>query len=385
MNQEEQKYNIQQMIITIPELEEFLENNNFKDFSKAILMFYQEMEKQNRMSAELDLKLKILLEKIDEYREKSIFNLHHINKSIAIDDRKILNDFFSDYKDLRKDKKLFKKAEKQHYETITEKIAHVQVDFDSILDKYFECNHPYIYSQIALAYNNAKKYHIGFPYLAKALFYTFSSPNIYWENIYGMMGCTDALWEVQHLLGRGGMDNLKIMNSHSILSYLYLCLSRIIYMCDYGKKEDDHTDNIPQNVIHKINYLSMRGDLIYDYRYDFTAIFGTVLNPGINVDIQFMADKYISHEIAEEYGIGIITHQNYLDALKMYRHGSLIPNSSGGCVDIEEVTFGELIKRGLVRSEELANRLYKEYTAGSFKLDTYEIEKIMMALKEKYL
>jgi len=109
MNQEEQKYNIQQMIITIPELEEFLENNNFKDFSKAILMFYQEMEKQNRMSAELDLKLKILLEKIDEYREKSIFNLHHINKSIAIDDRKILNDFFQIIKILEKIKNFLKK------------------------------------------------------------------------------------------------------------------------------------------------------------------------------------------------------------------------------------------------------------------------------------
>lgn len=156
-------------------------------------------------------------------------------------------------------------------------------------------------------------------------------------------------------------------------------------MCDSDKSEIKDKEIIPQTVINKINYLSMRGDLIYDYKYDFTVIFGSILHPGINVDIQFMSDKYLSHEIAEEYGLGMITHQNYLDAMKMYRHGSLIPNDTGGYVDIEEATFGELIQRGALRSEELANKLFVEYNAGTFKLDPQGLEAIMVALKNKFL
>ena len=71
MNQEDRLYNLQQMVKTIPELEEFLKKNDNKDFSKSISLFIQEMKKQNCLSAELDLKLKILLEKINEFLKSS--------------------------------------------------------------------------------------------------------------------------------------------------------------------------------------------------------------------------------------------------------------------------------------------------------------------------
>lgn len=123
----------------------------------------------------------------------------------------------------------------------------------------------------------------------------------------------------------------------------------------------------------------MRADIEYDYQYYFIPIFGI----GVNPEIQFMSDKYLSHAVAQKYGIEEMTQQNYWDSSKMYQHGSLIPNSSIGYNEIEDATWGELIERGQIRSEETANRLYNDYLKGDYCLNADELESIMTSLRNK--
>lgn len=379
MNYGELSANLAQMVKTVPGLDQFFitykgDNNPYK----AISAFRDKIESEGRLTEEIDLSLKILIERIEDIKEDSFEGLHYINHHLQVNDSIVLQEFFEDRRRLTTGGWRFKTAEKQHYKTITEKIGYQEIDYNSVIHKYIKSNHPYICSQIACAYLESKAYHIGLPFLQKALFHVFSSPNIYWHNVFGVQGCTDALFELQHLLGFRGMIELTPLKPFGILSCLYLYLSRAIYMCD-NVTDDIAKDTIPQNAIMKINYLSLRGDLIYDYKNVFSKIFGM----GVNPDIQFMSDKYLSHEEATRYGIQTITMQDYWDSMKMYRYGGLIPNDTGGYKEIEDSTWGELIQRGQLRSKEIAANLYKEYKSGAFVLDSSQLGEIIVSLRDK--
>ena len=379
MNIREWSSVLAQMVKTVPGLDQFLITYKGDDnLCKIISSFKDKIESEGRLTEEIDLSLKILIERIEDIKEDSSEGLHYISYHLQVNDSIVLQEFFEDRRRLTKEGWHFKRAEKQHYKTITEKIGYQEIDYNSVIHKYIKSNHPYICSQIACAYLESKVYHIGLPFLQKALFHVFSSPNIYWHNVFGVQGCTDALFELQHLLGFRGMIELSPLNSFGILSCLYLYLSRAIYMCD-NDTDDIVKDKIPQSAIMKINYLSLRGDLVYDYKDVFSKIFGM----GVNPDIQFMSDKYLSHEEATKYGIQTITMQDYWDSMKMYRYGGLIPNDTGGYKEIEDSTWGELIQRGQLRSKEIAAKLYKEYKSGAFVLDSNQLGEIIVSLRDK--
>ena len=379
MKLEDQASLLAQLFASVPGFEQFLASyHGDKDIYIIVSAFRDKLETEGRLTESMDITLKIMLEKYEDTKELSLDGLHYINKHLQINDSCELQEFFEDRKRLTLKEIKFKRAEVQHYKTITEKIAYQQIDYSSVIEKYIKSNHPYICSQIAQACINAKKYHIGLPFLQKALRHVFSSPNAYWHNVYGITGCTDALYELQHLLGRVGMNEMTQLKSCGILSCLYLYLSRAIYMCD-NQSENLSVDEIPYGAIMKINYLSMRRDIEYDYKFDFSMIFGM----GINPDIQFISDKYLCYHEAQKYGIQIVAEQCYKDSLKMYQHGSLIPNSMGGYLDIEDATWGELVQRGQVRSETIASNLYKIYQKGGFRLSVNELSDIISALRDR--
>ena len=140
------------------------------------------------------------------------------------------------------------------------------------------------------------------------------------------------------------------------------------------------TDSVPQHIIDKINYLSIRADLVYDLRKTFALIFPV----GVNPDIQFMADKYMADAYAQQFGLGIITEDCFKDSLKMYQHGSLIPNYTGGYHDIEDATWGELIERGTNRAYNIAYTYFNEYKRGNFQLSSDEANTIISYLVKKF-
>lgn len=381
MNKEEQALQVSQLISYVPGLESFfISNSDIRDFKQVISMFKSHLKESNLCSTDIDLMLNIVVEKYENIIESSDdgSGIFYISKHLTIDDSDLISQFLQDKLNCTNRNHKFKKADRQHYKTITEKIAYQEVNYSSILEKYENCDHPYICSQIAIPYCEAKQYHIGLTFLNKALKHVFSSPNIYWHSQYGVLGCAEAIFELQYFMGVKGMMNSPHLDLYKILSCVYLYISRVIHMYDKEVKEVSE-DQIPLSVINKINYLSIRADLVLDFRNYFMGIFGF----GINPDIQYISDKAIANDLGVQYGIGIITEQAFNDALKMYRHGSLVPNYTGGYCEIEDATFGELIKRGQYRSIELAKQLFNNYRNGDYRLNKEELDDTMVALWNK--
>lgn len=375
---------ITHFISATPGLEDFiLKHPELDNFNIIIESFKKKQIENGTFNKELDLMLRILLEKHSSFIENSDRGIHYLNKHLQVNDYEILSQFANDSKNSNAGEYEFRDTEHKRYKTITEKIAFQKVDFSNIIEKYIDYDHPYISSEIAIAYLNAKRYDIGLVFLQKSLIHVFSSPNIYWHNPTALYACVDALYEFQHLLGREGMNELseRIPNGmFAILQCLYLYLSRAIYMCDY-ETQDKEDENIPNFIANKINYFSIRADLVYFYRQEFVHIFGL----GINPDIQFMSDKATAYYLAMKYGVGIIAQDAYQDALKMYQHGSLIPNNSGGYRDIEDATFSELIERGQRRSEILANTLLEKYKNSEFYVLRSNLADCISYLRERLI
>ena len=381
MNKEEQALQVSQLISYVPGLDSFLiSNGDIRDFKQVLSMFKTHLKESNQYSTEIDLMLNIVVEKYESIIESSDdgSGIFYISKHLTIDDSDLISQFLQDKLKCTNKNHKFKNTNRQHYKTITEKIAYREVDYNSILERYKNCDHPYICSQIAIPYCEAKQYHIGLAFLNKALKHVFSSPNIYWHNPYGVLGCAEAIFELQYLMGVKGMMNSPHLGLYELLSCVYLYISRVIHMYD-NEVEEVSEGQIPLSVINKINYLSIRADLVLDFRKYFMDIFGL----GINPDIQYISDKAIANELGKQYGIDIITIQAFKDAMKMYRHASMVPNYTGGYLEIEDATFGELIKRGQYRSIELAKQLFNYYRNGDYRLNKEELDDTMVELWNK--
>ena len=116
-------------ISIIPGFEDFIsDNSDIMDMNLLVSKFKDMLVSQNQFNGEMDLMLKILLEKWNEVRSSSINALHYINESLALNDSNIINEFIVDEKETRNGGRIYRKAEKQHYKTITEKIVYDKVE-----------------------------------------------------------------------------------------------------------------------------------------------------------------------------------------------------------------------------------------------------------------
>ena len=371
-------------IMSFPGMDSFMESHkDVHDLFALLNEYEEELKVLGDIPADLRISISIAREKYASLIENSPQALHHLNYSLQVDDAEILKSFYNDIKTNKDAEYVFERAEKQRYKTYTEKIARRVVDYSHIVDKYLEIDHPGISWQISAAYINAKSWDVGLAYLQKTLSHVFSNLNYYWDNPFALSGCAEAVYEFQHLLGRQGMDCIAEEipgGRYTILKCIYLYLSRAIYICDHEvSKTPRGAENIPPAIINKINYLSSRADIVYDYRQEFAAIFGF----GVNPDIQYISDKMSAYGLAMEYGIEVICKDCFNDAMMMYRHGGFHPNDTGGYAEIEDDPLGDLIQRGQYRSEKYAHELYKEYKAGKFFVSRSGLAECIWFLKDK--
>lgn len=343
-------YQVSPMLDTIPYFNEFVENTRVKN----IEIFDEFIKKYGKfLSSEDILKIKILTEKFDTIGEQNS-PISFVSRSKIINDESILKEFKLDWRSSLNGKYQFRKAEIQHYKTITEKIVSAESEFDKYLDKYQDSYHPYICSKIALSYLYSKKFDVGLAYLQRALMPIFTTSNIYWHNHLAMYGCTWALHEVQHIAGRKMYELMAILGGEfsEFLNLLYLYLSRCIEM-SFPKKFD--INSCSEKEAELVNFLSIRGDIVHHYKFEFANIWF-----GVNPIIQVMSDKYWAYEVGTQLGLDLIVEECRKEAFKLYQHGGLIPNSTGGLVETEESSMLELIERGKIRSLENSRNIYSD-------------------------
>lgn len=318
----------------------------------------------------------ILLKHIIECAENEIYNNSNLKISIVnkvkIPNESFLKDFNSDFQAIKTSELFFEETNKGKYKTIGEYITLHGVDgkgLYEIYEKYKDFNHPYIYDLISEPLIQAKNYSNGITVLKKSLSYALRYPNYFWDSLNGVNSCATSLYRIQFLLGEDGL--MEISNSIKnfdikLLKLIFLYLSRIIYMSE--------------NNLLSIDAYSNRARIVRDYKYQFMGIFGF----GVIPDIQYISDKYLAYTTATKNNlVGEPFQQLMWDSMKMYRHGSHIPNNSGGYQESEDATLMQLVQKGNLRSINLAEKILKEFENYELNFTNSEIELICHIAIEK--
>ena len=368
-----------EILFSIPEFNNFYTTYSTKKQLKSKSDFYLLLDEfkgflqQKRIITEVEA---LLFKYLKESAEKEIYSKSH-EKIFLINELKkpnedFLLDFNSEFKNLLTHETFFEDVKSRRYKTIKEKNVFFGVDgqkLSSLYEKYKEFNHPYIYDKICEPIIQSKDFTTGIAILNKSLRYCFSNPNFYWHSLYGVEACSSSLFRIQYLLGRDGLNEInKVIPSFNIkiLKLIFLYLSRYIYMSN----ED----------ICSIDCYSNRANIVRDYKNLFFGIFGL----GVNPDIQYLSDKYLAFQTAVKHEMSFEPFKQLMwDSLKMYEHGSHIPNSSGGYKEIEDATWMELVQRGQIRSISLATSILKEFEDNQLNLTNWEIDYICEYAKNK--
>ncbi|MCB9211839.1 MAG: hypothetical protein H6609_20950 [Ignavibacteriales bacterium] len=360
------------LLFSIPEFEAFYKNYSQEKQIEGKNGLYQLIEsfRQNiSQKRELSEEEAILFKHIIECAENEIYSNSELKISIVnkvkIPNENFLKEFQSDFQSIKTDDLFFEQINKGKYKTVKEYISLHGVDgkgLTELYDKYKDFNHPYIYNLISEPLIQAKNFSNGIAILKKSLKYAFRYPNYFWDSLNGVNACASSLYQIQFLLGRDGLMELnKTINNFEtkLLKLIFLYLSRVIYMS--------------ANNLLSIDAYSNRARIVRDYNYQFMMIFGL----GVNPDIQYISDKYLAYATATKNNlVGEPFIQLMWDSMKMYRHGSHIPNSTGGYQDIEDATWMQLVQRGHLRSINISEKILREFENYELNFTNSEIDYI---------
>lgn len=336
------------------------------DFFSLLNSFKEHLASKNSLGENE----KIIISNVKEISEKvgyenSQSKIFIVNETLKPKET-FLEEFLEEFTEAKTGDLFFEEVRPRRFKTITESLALHGMDgkkLTEIYDKYKDYNHPLIYFLISEPLINSKDFTNGISILEKALKYAFRYPNYYWHSMSGIEGCAWSLFSIQYLLGIEGIDEAEKQIPQfrqKLLKLIYLYLSRYIHMSG--------------NNIKSIDCYSNRARLMKDYYMDFIGIFGL----GVNPDIQFISDYYLAYQVAMNNNLSGLPpfRQLMWESMKMYRHGSHIPNSTGGYQEIEDRTWMELVRDGELRSIRFSERFLNEFEAYELNLSNPEIEYI---------
>lgn len=329
--------------------------NFFKSFKKHLI-------NKEEWDEDLELLLKITIEKINAVKHQKSDPLFSINQSIQLNDSWI-NEFHEDFKQCLTGDKYREELKPKRYKTISEYVILESVDgekLSKVYSKYAEFNHPYVNYTVGSVLYNAKNFSQGLPILKKGIESIASYPNHYWNNKFGIEGATWLIRDLLYLLGNT-LNDIKMRDEKiKLLKLLFLYMTR--YIC------------MTQSNVKSIDFYSNRARIVKNNYCEFIQIFGL----GVNPDIQFISDMYLAYHVAMKYNLtGVPSIRQFMwESKKMYDHGSHIPNNSGGYKEIEGRTWMELVHVGEVRSLNLAISLWKEFKNHELNLSNFKIDKI---------
>lgn len=360
------------LLFSIPEFGDFFEEFSLKhkieckdDLQLLTDKFKEYLSKKREVAEEENILFKHLIECAEnEVYANSKLKIAIINR-VKIPNETFLNEFNTDFQAIKTDDLFFEQTNKGKYKTVNEFISLHGVDGKGLFElyeKYKDFNHPFIYDLISEPLIQAKNFSNGIAVLKKSLNYALRYPNYFWDSLRGVDSCATSLYRLQFLLGKDGLMELnKTINNFEIklLKLIFLYLSRVIYMSD--------------NNLLSIDAYSNRARIVRDYPYQFMGIFGL----GVIPDIQYISDKYLAYTTATKNNlVGQPFQQLMWDSMKMYRHGSHIPNSSGGYQETEDATWMQLVQRGNLRSINLSEKILAEFENYALNFTNSEIDYI---------
>lgn len=154
---------------------------------------------------------------------------------------------------------------------------------------------------------------------------------------------------------------------YKILKLGYLFLTQFILI-----------SNKKLNIMMSDSY-SNRARLMHANEDDFNFIFFTA---GAMTDVRFnyVTDKYLAYCVAD----GSPFREDFLkDAMMMYQNGS-VKRVTGNCLSMDG-TFEDVIRGGVMRSDQLYTSLFNSFTIGDLYLSEIEVVSIFKKIRDKWL
>lgn len=331
---------------------------------------FREEKKQPLSQAEVFLLEKIESQLFEWCYQHHSNKLYHLDKSQTIGDD-IMDNFREDWELSKSSRISFVDKEKQTYKTWTEFIMYEEHKDDGLILKYKDAYHPLIYSTLGRAIIASGNFSVGVPFIVNGFHYANNPFNPFWHSAYGVMGCAECMWEFIRLLSIDTIKNEFEEYYIKLFKLLFLYLSRSIALCEI------------ENLVQGINCYKNRANLLRDNSTIFMSIFANSKFVFTIMDIQFISDYYCAYQLCCKCKVPYLGSEFLNDSLKMYRYGNLsYLNEDGGYQIIEDQNWLELVERGRIRANIVAENLITEMQEGKLKIPPHIVTEMTRKLYE---
>lgn len=294
-----------------------------------------------------------------DYISNPLNEILRINRAICIDDsyvedyvRRTQNAESNDYKfqDLH-----------SPYKTKGISLALKQIPrvvLNSIIFEFKEYDHPYILADIAAMFVYGNQITEGIEFLYRSVKQIVSFPNKYWNSEYGIAGAANTF----RLLLLMCPDELRLTLYGKIFKYDFLYLTKMACTT--------------QDPLFQINSYVNRASIV---RNPLAMGFYPL---GFNPDLLYISDMYYAHfcnEIAPQLSISSGWNY-YMKSLTFYQHGDIRPNDTGGYVDADDRTYGEIVEQKHLQAIDIAFGFYNDIKSGKSALTREDLNDLFKAI-----
>ena len=198
------------------------------------------------------------------------------------------------------------------------------IDHDSLMIEYGGFLHPYILADIAAVLVYSQKFQESFDYLRRSIEILTTFPNKYWNSELAIAGAANTFRLIRLMFPSYKLEQIDLFRK--IFKYNYLYLTRMTCITRDELMEQSAYVNRAELVSHR-------------YAYMFLPLFQ-------NPDLLYISDLYHAHFCNDTATFNSVASGNnyYMKSLTYYKNGSLWPNNTGGYVDIEDKTYGQIVR-----------------------------------------
>lgn len=238
------------------------------------------------------------------------------------------------------------------------------IDHDWLIIEYGGIAHPYILADIAGVLIYSKKIKESFDYLRRSVSLLTEFPNKFWNSELAIAGATNTFRLIRLMFPSHRLDQIALFRK--IFKYNYLYLTRMACITRDELMEQTAYVNRAELVSHRCAYL-------------FLPLFQ-------NQDLLYISDLYHAHYCNETAMFNsVVSGKNYyMQSLTYYQNGSLWPNDTGGYVDIEDKTYGQIVREKKLVSIMNAQSFMQEIIKSQEFLTSSDIAAIFSLIENEY-
>lgn len=238
------------------------------------------------------------------------------------------------------------------------------IDHDLLIIEYGGIAHPYILADIAGVLIYSKKIKESFDYLRRSVSLLTEFPNKFWNSELAIAGATNTFRLIRLMFPSHRLDQIALFRK--IFKYNYLYLTRMACITRDELMKQTAYVNRAELVSHRCAYL-------------FLPLFQ-------NPDLLYISDLYHAHYCNETAMFNsVVSGKNYyMQSLTYYQNGSLWSNDTGGYVDIEDKTYGQIVREKKLVSIMNAQSFMQEIIKSQEFLTSSDIAAIFSLIENEY-